>query len=122
MQHDNLYPHEWMAVMGLMLFLAILIHFAWIAPDTRWPERDGRAIDAPHALVVVTFSGAIAKEGRYHFKAGTTLGDALNTVELLPEANISKMPLEKPLKKGQRIKIPVKSSSSRSKNKNKQKG
>lgn len=110
MKHDNLHPHEWMAVMALLLFLAVLIQSAWRAPDSRWPEKEGRALAAPHEQLVVTFTGAIAKEGRYHFKAGTTLGEALKEIELLPEANTSKMALEKPLKRSQRIRIPSKKS------------
>lgn len=108
MKHDNLYPHEWMAVMALLLFLAVLIQFAWNAPETRWPDKEGKPVSIPFEQVVVSITGAVTKEGRYHFPAGITVGEALEKIELLPEASVEKLDLKKPLKRGQRIKIPQK--------------
>jgi hypothetical protein len=114
MSHEKeLQPHEWMAVCGLLLFIAVLIKFAWNAPDSRWPQRAGVKVSAPKEMVVVNIRGEVMQAGRYHYEAGTTLGEALKKVELKPDADVSKMALTKPLKRGQRINVPKRKPASR---------
>lgn len=84
-----------------MLFLAKI---AWQAPESRWPQEK-RLKDIQEQQIVVQFSGALNHEGRYHFFQGTTLGQALESLSLDSESDISKLDLNKVLKCGQHVKI-----------------
>jgi hypothetical protein len=110
---DELRSHEWIAVAILLLFMCMLSKLAWNAPDSRWPERDGKPVATPQEQIVITLSGAIEKEGRYHFPKGVTLGQVLAAVPLKENADLRKFNLAKELKRGQKIRIPYKKQNKR---------
>lgn len=58
--------------------------------------------------IVVSIEGAVAQPGRYHFKKGTTLMEALKQAKLLPEADLSRFKVDTPIKRSRKIKVPCK--------------
>jgi hypothetical protein len=105
---QGLNSYEWIAALSILLFIAILCVIAWNAPENRWPKKQGIDIPSPKALITIYLSGAIKNPGRYHFEEGENLRECLQKIELSEDADIEKLALDKPLKRGQRIKIPKK--------------
>lgn len=56
--------------------------------------------------IVITIEGAIAEPGRYHFKKGVKIREVLGSVQLLDDADISRLNLDQSIKKGRKLKIP----------------
>lgn len=102
----GLFQYEWIVVLSLISFMAILMKLGWNAPEDRWPEKEGVLVAKPVEFVVVCLEGAVEKAGRHHFPQGTTLRNALEKVVLLPEADLSKLDLDQVLKRRQKIKVP----------------
>lgn len=96
------------ALIGAMTLHALKVSVNELSVETQIQSCAMKAI-------VVTIEGAVAKPGRYHFKKGTTLKDVLSSIELLPEADVSKMNMEQVLKKCRKIKIPFKKTKGRKK-------
>lgn len=108
MKNEELRPHEWIALATFFLILALISKIAWNAPANRWPQKERLPVLPPQEQIVITISGAVNQEGRYHFPKGTTIKEALEEVQIKPDADLSKLQFEKPLKTGQRLKIPHK--------------
>ena len=87
-----------------LCIIFILILFALRVPEDRWPRAKLIKKTVP-SQIVVWFSGAFEQEGRYHFPQGTTLREALRTLEIKDYSHIEESRLDRPLKTGQRIKI-----------------
>lgn len=103
----DLYPHEW-GVVALIIFGMLTIgKIAWAAPDERWPKRNGSPVPIPEELVVISISGAVEKEGRYHFKKGTTVLQALEKAVLKEDADLTKLRLDKEIRRGQSLRVPL---------------
>jgi hypothetical protein len=105
---NELRPHEWVSVALFLLVMCFLTKIAWNAPSDRWPKRNREPVPVPREQIVVTISGAVAKEGRYHFVKGTTLGQALEAAQLSEDADMQKLTLDRELKSRQKIRIPRK--------------
>lgn len=88
-------------VYSFLACLFLLSLYSLKAPEERWPHTKH-----PERIkqVVVTITGEIENEGRYHFDEGTTLREALQGLNIRPE-NQRHLKLDQPLKPGQKIRI-----------------
>lgn len=96
------------ALLGAMTLHALKVSVNEFTLET---QLQSRAIQA----VVVTIEGAVVKPGRYHFKKGASVKEVLDSIELLPEADDSKINKDQVLKKSRKIKIPFKKPKGRKK-------
>lgn len=102
----HLYVHEWLAVtvvISLSLVITLITHTSSCSnlPATR---------DPPHHVVAqkveIFIEGAVDRPGRYVVAKGALVGEALKEVQLLPEADMSKLKLHAKVRRGQRIRVP----------------
>lgn len=105
---EELRSYEWVVIVLILAVLLISTKIALNAPDQRWPTKEGNPVPAPQEQLVISITGAVLNEGRYHFEKGTTLRQALQQVKLTPDADISRLFLDKELKRGQKVRIPKK--------------
>lgn len=103
---EKLLPHEWTAV---LCFMAILLY---LIVKTQFHSYDKPHVGEVHWLVpeyfVITISGEVEKPGRYHIHRGGTVKDAIELALPTQNANLSKMDLDKKIRKGQKIRVPHK--------------
>lgn len=93
--------YEKATVLTFLACLSLLCLYALKAPEERWPHDKH---PERKRQIVVTITGEIENEGRYHFEQGTTLRDALQGLILKPEIQ-THLKLDLPLKAGQKIRI-----------------
>jgi hypothetical protein len=60
----------------------------------------------PLPSISIEIRGAVEKEGVYHLPKGSTVKEALDLAMLKPEADLSKIKMEKPLLRKQTLRIP----------------
>lgn len=94
--------YEKATVLVFLACLFLLSLFSLKAPEERWPHEKH---PERKKQVVVTITGEIENEGRYHFEQGTTLKSALESLSLKQEISINPLKLDQPLKAGQKIRI-----------------
>lgn len=91
------------ATVLMFLFPLLLLSLHTLnAPVERWPHEK---YPERKKQIVVTITGEIEEEGRYHFQEGAKVADVLNEVALKPHANTQHLKLGQPLKPGQKIRI-----------------
>ncbi|MCE5317897.1 MAG: hypothetical protein LLG04_11155 [Parachlamydia sp.] len=102
----HLYVHEWLAVVlviSLALAITFITHFSNSGPLPT-------ALNPPHHIVAqkveVFIEGAVDRPGRYVVAKGARVEEVLKEVQLLPEADISKIKLNSKVRRGQHIRIP----------------
>lgn len=99
--------HEWLIVALILALMLCLTAITYMRNEDILPSTK-----AVHALVSqdihISIQGAIAKPGDYTLKQGSTLGQLLDLVEPLPEADLSRQKRNKKLREGQHIYVPPK--------------
>lgn len=108
-----LFVHEWLAVVvviSLSLAITFLTHFSNSDPLTA-------TRDPPHHVISqkieIYIEGAVDRPGRYAVARGAHVEEALKEVELLPEADITKLKLHSKVRRGQHIRVPYQKGSKR---------
>lgn len=101
---EPLKNHEKLTVLLFVAFLFTLFQYALKAPPERWPGAAAVGTSAKQQ-VVVELSGEGVQPGRYHFKKGMTLRQALHELALLEDLEVIRCHLDAPLKAGQKIRI-----------------
>lgn len=103
---SRLPQREWIVVGLIAGGLLILGLVTWIRGD-----KTGAATGVAHHLVSqeieVRIEGAVEKPGLYTLRRGTVLREALELAIPMPEANLQKYKMDRPLHDGQTIKVPA---------------
>ncbi|MFV0339517.1 MAG: SLBB domain-containing protein [Parachlamydiaceae bacterium] len=102
---QDLSSREWVAVFLLTASFLFLSKSAFQAPDGRWPMDGEKPMNKPASLVVVRVQGSVDKPGAYQFRAGTTIGEVLKVCRVNDTADLTKIDLKQPVKKGQKLTI-----------------
>jgi DNA uptake protein ComE-like DNA-binding protein len=111
----DLKSREWVAVFILLAGFLFLSKGAFQAPNGRWPMAKGEPIEKPSSLIVIRVQGAVQKPGVYQFRAGTKIAEVLQACEVKDEANLTKIDMEQPVKKGQKLTVKARSVKNRAK-------
>lgn len=101
----DLRSREWVAVFILLAGFIVLSKNAWQAPATRWPTFNGDLIEKPVILIAVRIQGAVKNPGIFNVKEGTKIKEVLDLSVLDEDADLSRIDLEKPVHKGQKLTI-----------------
>lgn len=105
-------PHlpvrEWLAVIAILsLMITLTLGITLSQNDHPLP-----LVSPPHYLIdpeiEVIVEGAVEREGVYRLPLGARLKDLLKQISVLQEADTGKLKLERKLKNGQVVKIPLK--------------
>lgn len=97
--------HEWMAAMALIILLAVLtaiVLFSNEKPLLKNTEEEHYVVSQE---IEVKIEGAVQKTGSYRVKRGTLLGDVLKEAEPADDADLTRLKLDRPVRKGQVIKV-----------------
>lgn len=101
-----LYVHEWLAVVVIISLSLVITFITHSLKSSALPPT----CDPPHHLVAqkvdVFIEGAVDKPGRYLVARGALVEEALKEVQLLPEADVSKLKLKSKVRRGQHIRVP----------------
>lgn len=105
MKKPELKVHEWLAVVFIVGLLVTLTAISLLSRGPSMPE-----VEEAHVMVEPTIEvrieGAVEFPGVLHLKKGTTLGDAIILAKPLPEADLSKIKLEKKMRKPTVLRVP----------------
>lgn len=107
-QPAHLRVPEWIAVVCFISVLATLTLITLTTETGTLPMTR----DPPHYIVdpriEVFVEGAVEKKGRLIVTRGMRVKEVLEQAKPLPEADLSKVKLESKVRRGQRIRVPVK--------------
>jgi protein involved in polysaccharide export with SLBB domain len=105
MEKQELKVHEWLAVVFIVGLLGMLTAVTLISRTPAVP-----VLDQPHyvvdPVVVVRVEGAVERPGAVAVKKGSTVEEAIKQAKALPEADLSKVKLQKKVRKEQVIFVP----------------
>lgn len=96
---------ESLAVYSILAVMTLMILHAWKGEN----EQEISELDTimPYEInVVVTIEGAVEHPGRYHFKKGSSIKEAIYAAHPLPEADLKKVNLEQKICRSRKIKVP----------------
>jgi hypothetical protein len=105
---NHLYIHEWIAAIVIIVVMGVLTTISCMGNSSVSSSQLIQKTAKASEEIVVEISGAVEMPGRYTLKAGTTVRDAVQMAKPLPEASLSRLKLDKPVRKGQKIKVPKK--------------
>jgi len=108
MADSYLTPPEWLAV---SLFIIITGSLAGLAYFTQTPDLPTSLEDPVYATpqeVTIRVSGAVKEPGTYRVPKGSSVRDLLEKIATTDEADTDRLDLDKPLRRGQALKVPVK--------------
>ncbi len=104
----QLHIHEWLAILVILSVLAVLTLITRLTDDGAMPTTR----DPPHYVVdqriEVFVEGAVEKPMRLVVIRGALIEEVLQQVQLLPEADTSKLKLKSKVRRGQHIRVPAK--------------
>lgn len=100
--------HEWMAIAVLIGFIVLLAGITLFSKETVMPDRVG----TPHHIVDpeidVFIEGEVEHVGRHRVKRGSTVHNLIALAVPSADADLSRIKLEKKLRKSQVVKVPSK--------------
>lgn len=106
MKTEALKTPEWMAVLGLITTLGVILGIVFWDKDSNFDAKS----TTPHAIVDphvwITIEGGVEHPGKVKVLRGTPLKEALAQVGLLPDADTAKLKLECKVRKGQKVWVP----------------
>lgn len=101
MEQPKLYPYEWLAVVAIIAFIATISLTAYLR-EIDLPINNDAAADT----IDVKVSGAVVNSRVLHVRKGALVKEILDEIELKPDADLSNLKLDKPLRQGQKVLIP----------------
>lgn len=120
MLRPQLLIHEWLSVfliLTLLLGLSFSILYHRVDALNQAPSDP---IEPIEQLIEVRIEGAVERPGTYQVKKGTPLNEVLQMAMPKPEANLSRLKLDRPLKrKKQVVKVPAKKTANNPRSKRK---
>jgi hypothetical protein len=109
---QGLAKRDWLLLLsigGLFLLLAISTE---IGRSKRLAVNDGEPLSLSEEIEI-SLSGCLSKPGKFVIRRGTTFGELLEQIVLLPEADLSQLPRNRRLSHRQRIHIPLRTEGKR---------
>lgn len=100
---QQLYIYEWFAVMAFSCFLVCLGAISHLNRET---IDKSQAIEEWVPEIYVQVSGAVDNPGRFFVKEGSVLEDLMPQLQFGEDADKTFLKLDKPLRNGQKIRIP----------------
>jgi protein involved in polysaccharide export with SLBB domain len=98
--------HEWLIICLLIAFIAVLTLTTYLnRKNLPLPTESPHYLISPE--VQIKIEGAVEKPGFYTVLKGTTVRQVLEQAVLLPEADQSRLSLEKKVRDGQRLRVPL---------------
>jgi hypothetical protein len=108
----GLAKRDWLLLLsigGILLLLAISTE---IGRSKRFAVNDGEPL-ALSEEIEISLSGCLSKPGKFLVSRGTTFGELLEQIVLLPEADLSQLPRNRRLSHRQRVHIPLRTEAKR---------
>jgi hypothetical protein len=107
-QTDELHLPEWGAILTLIVLLGVTVGVVFLQNSEMEEPRNTQ----PHAIVdphiYITIEGAVAHPGRVKVLKVNTLKEALDLAEPQTDADLAQLPLDKKVRKGQKVWVPSK--------------
>lgn len=103
----HLRVYEWLALVSCVSLLVLITLVTCMSGTSRFPATE----EPPHYIVdqriEVFVEGAVEKPVRLIVTKGMLVEEVLQQVQLLPEADLSKLKLKSKVRRGQHIRVPV---------------
>ena len=98
--------HEWLAIAILAGALMMLTGMAFLSTDAPIANKLGPPHHVVSQEIDVFIEGEVEYPGRHRLKRGSLIKDLLALAEPLSDADLSHIHYDKPLRKGQVVKVP----------------
>lgn len=99
--------HEWLAIASILLMLGTLTTIILLSGDPEIPSQLGTPQYTVAQEIEVFVKGAVENPRKLYLKRGAVLRDLLDQIVLLPEADLRRLNLDRKLRNGSVVKIPV---------------
>ena len=97
---------EWMAVLTVMVCLGFTVVVVYWQNGAIEELKQTASHPITDPYLSITIEGAVGNPGTIKVKKGSLLQEALQLAEILPDADLSKLKLDKRVRKGQKIWVP----------------
>jgi hypothetical protein len=99
--------HEWLAVVIISGFLGMLTFLSWISAESPILAATELPLHVLDPFIHVNVKGAVGSPGKIKVKKGSTIQEVLELAQVLPEANLKSLKLNRKVRSGQTLNVPT---------------